>query len=225
MMDGRRRTSIRSSIKSSRGVAGGKKRFSAEVLAKFDELSSESELDVSQDESDAESQQTVEKSQHPSGLSNEQVQRFRDAYNIFDKDGDGGVSVHELAHVMRCLGQDASDEDVRRMFNEVDQDGSGEIDFDEFLEIMKNHVVGDGTKKLKNSSDFTEEDWAEAFTVFDLDGDGFITAEELGTVLANMGESLQTFELEEMVQEADSDNDGKLSLEDFVKVMAYGIEV
>ncbi|GBG33518.1 Calmodulin [Hondaea fermentalgiana] len=153
-------------------------------------------------------------------LSPEKVEHFRDAYNIFDKNGDGGVGITELGHVMRCLGLDPSDDEVRRMFDEVDVDGSGEISFEEFLEIMAEMSGESSTEKEPGQA----ENWAEAFKIFDLDGDGFVTAAELGKVLENMGEPLKDYELQEMIDEVDKDKDGKLNLEEFVHVMAHGLD-
>jgi calmodulin len=158
-------------------------------------------------------------------LSPEQIEHFRDAYDIFDKNGDGGVTVNELAHVMRCIGQEANDQEVRRMFSEVDRDGSGEISFEEFLEIMQMQLGSKATASSAASlrGEFTREDWAQAFKIFDLNGDGVIDPSELGTVLANMGEKLESFELLEMVQEVCTDESGKLSLDMFIDVMVKGI--
>jgi calmodulin len=158
-------------------------------------------------------------------LSPEQIEHFRDAYNIFDKNGDGGVTVNELAHVMRCIGQEANDQEVRRMFSEVDRDGSGEISFEEFLEIMQMQLGSKAaaSSEASRSGEFSREDWAQAFKIFDLNGDGFIDPSELGTVLANMGEKLESFELQEMVQEVCTDESGKLSLDMFIDVMVKGI--
>lgn len=48
---------------------------------------------------------------------------FRQAFKLFDKDGDGTVSTNELGVVMRSLGQKPTDEELHAMINEVDEDG------------------------------------------------------------------------------------------------------
>ena len=65
-------------------------------------------------------------------LTEEQKQEFRDVFSLFDKDGDGTVSTKELGVVMRALGQNPTDAEIAEMIKEVDTDGNGEVDFDEF---------------------------------------------------------------------------------------------
>merc|ERR1719337_561975 len=70
--------------------------------------------------------------------------------------------------------------ELQDMINEVDADGSGTIDFPEFLNLM--------AKKMKDTD--SEEEIKEAFKVFDKDGNGFISAAELRHVMTNLGEKL-----------------------------------
>merc|ERR1712151_1475996 len=95
------------------------------------------------------------------------------------------------------------------MINEVDADGNGTIDFPEFLSLM--------ARKMKDSD--TEEELIEAFKVFGRDGDGFISAGELRYSMTNLGEKLSDQEVDEMIREADLDNDGQINYDEFVKMM------
>lgn len=81
--------------------------------------------------------------------------------------------------------------------------GNGVIDFEEFLEMIV---------KEMNKTD-TEEEMREAFKIFDKSGNGFITAKELKHGMVYMGERLSDEEVEEMMREADSDGDGRISFE------------
>ena len=92
------------------------------------------------------------------------------------------------------------------MINEVDADGSGTIDFPEFLKMMANKI------KDENS----EEEIREAFQVFDKDGNGVVTPNELRNVLHHIGEKLTDEEIDEMINEADMDGDGTINYEEFV---------
>jgi calmodulin len=57
------------------------------------------------------------------------------------------------------------------------------------------------------------------YQVFDKDQRGFIEAKELRHVLTNIGEKLSTNEMEDMIKEADPDNDGKIQYEEFVRLL------
>ena len=109
---------------------------------------------------------------------------------------------------MQIHGFDPSEEEIRDMIRNVDKTNNGFIDFNEFLELM----IGQG----RNDAD----DTAQAFNVFDRDGDGLITAEELRLTMNNLGVPLTEKEVEAMVEEADSDGDGKIDFVEFKTLMA-----
>ena len=56
--------------------------------------------------------------------------RKREAFAVFDMDGNGYIDKHELKYVMRRLGENLSDEDLKAMFSEADINGDGLIDYD-----------------------------------------------------------------------------------------------
>ncbi|KAH7832522.1 putative Calmodulin [Monocercomonoides exilis] len=142
-------------------------------------------------------------------LTEEQIADYREAFSLFDKDGDGFITTKELGTVMRSLGQTPTEQELKDMIADVDADGSGTIDFPEFLVMM--------SKQLSNAD--TEEQLKEAFKVFDKDGNGFISAEELRSVMTSLGEKLTQQELEEMIKEADLNGDGQIDYKEFVKMM------
>lgn len=142
-------------------------------------------------------------------LTEDQIQEFREAFNLFDKDGDGRITTVELGVVMRSLGQKPTENELKDMIHEVDIDGNGTIDFSEFLTMMAN--------KLKDSD--KDDELREAFMVFDKDGNGFISAAELRHVMASLGERLTDKEVDEMIKEADLDGDGQVNYEEFVYMM------
>merc|ERR1739845_183330 len=69
-------------------------------------------------------------------LSQAQIDEFKQAFDIFDEDGGGDISTRELGRVMKLLGQNPTPQQLQQIVLEVDQDGSGTIDFDEFLIMM-----------------------------------------------------------------------------------------
>ncbi|BFG13976.1 calmodulin-like protein 11 isoform X2 [Prunus yedoensis var. nudiflora] len=142
-------------------------------------------------------------------LSEEQIVEFKEAFCLFDKDGDGCITVDELATVIRSLDQNPTEEELQDMISEVDVDGNGTIEFAEFLSLMAN--------KMKETD--AEEELKEAFKVFDKDQNGYISATELRHVMINLGEKLTDEEVEQMIKEADLDGDGQVNYDEFVKMM------
>ena len=142
-------------------------------------------------------------------LTEEQIAEFKEAFSLFDKDGDGTITTKELGTVMRSLGQNPTEAELQDMINEVDADGNGTIDFPEFLCMM--------SRKMKNTD--SEDELVEAFKVFDRDGSGFISVAELEHVMTNLSEKMTSEEIDEMIREADVDADGLLDYDSFVKMM------
>lgn len=64
-----------------------------------------------------------------------------------------------------------------------------------------------------------EEEMREAFQIFDSDGNGTISSDELRQIMANLGEKLTDEEIDDMVKEADIDGDGEINYEEFVQMM------
>lgn len=59
----------------------------------------------------------------PEGMSADMIEEFRDAFELFDKDGDGFVTAVELGTVMRSLGLEPTDEELDDLVREIDEDG------------------------------------------------------------------------------------------------------
>nr|BBB18807.1 calcium indicator protein GeNL(Ca2+)-440 [synthetic construct] len=142
-------------------------------------------------------------------LTEEQIAEFKEAFSLFDKDGDGTITTRELGTVMRSLGQNPTEAELQDMINEVDADGNGTIYFPEFLTMM--------ARKMKDTD--SEEEIREAFRVFDKDGNGYISAAQLRHVMTNLGVKLTDEEVDEMIREADIDGDGQVNYEEFEQMM------
>ena len=142
-------------------------------------------------------------------LTEDKINEFKEAFEIFDKDKDGYITTKELGDIMKNLGQTPSEAELQDMINEVDIDGNGTIDFKEFLGLM--------ARKMRDND--SEEELIEAFKVFDRDGNGLISNVELQHVMTSLGENVTLDEVDEMIKEADLDGDGYINYEEFVKMI------
>ena len=141
---------------------------------------------------------------------------------------------------MRALGFEPKKEEIQKMIADVDDDGSGSIEFDEFLKMM--------TQKILNRD--PKDEILKAFRLFDDDETGksdehFIQAicrvifmnnsspyqhsprpipgkisfKNLKRVAKELGERMTDEELQEMIDEADRDGDGEVNEEEFLRIM------
>ena len=132
----------------------------------------------------------------------------RASFDMYDRDGNGSISLLELREVLRNLGEKVTDDEINQIVRLADQDGDGEIDYDEFVELRR---------KLKGDE---KEDLRKAFNVFDQDGNGSISQVELKIVLDKIGIEMSETELKRTMSEADTDGDGEISFTEFVDVVS-----
>ncbi|CAK9826074.1 unnamed protein product [Anthophora retusa] len=149
-------------------------------------------------------------------ISKSQMKEFREAFKLFDKDGDGSITKEELGRVMRSLGQFARAEELRTMLQEIDIDGDGNVSFEEFVEIVSN--IG-ANETAPTDQDQEEQELRDAFRVFDKHNRGYITASDLRAVLQCLGEDLSEEEIEDMIKEVDVDGDGRIDFYEFVHAL------
>ena len=110
---------------------------------------------------------------------------------------------------MESLGFEAKNQTIYQMIKDIDKDGSGAIDFDEFLDMM--------TAKMAERD--PREEMLKAFKLFDDDETGKISFKNLKRVAKELGENMTDDEIAEMIEEADRDGDGEIGEEEFMRIM------
>eukprot|EP00940_MAST-03C_sp_MAST-3C-sp2_P000336 g336.t1 len=143
------------------------------------------------------------------GLSKEEIEEIREAFNLFDTDGSGSIDPRELKSAMQSLGFEAKNATIYQMIGDIDTDGSGSIDFEEFLDMM--------TAKMSDKD--SKADIQKVFNLFDDDKTGKITLKNLKRVAKELGETMSDAELNEMIERADTDEDGEINADEFYMIM------
>lgn len=110
---------------------------------------------------------------------------------------------------MRALGFDVKKQEVLNLMREYDREGSGQIEYHDFLEIM--------THKISERDPV--EEILKAFKLFDEDNTGRISLRNLRRVARELGENLSDDELQAMIDEFDKDGDGEISEQEFLNIM------
>lgn len=139
-------------------------------------------------------------------LTKEQLEMYKEAFEAFDKNGDGTISAKELGVVMRKFGHNPTEAELQDLIYEIDQDGNGEIDFQEFVYLIE--------KKVKDAE--TYERSLDAFRVFDKQSKGYLSLNELRNILLNVGEKLTQDEVDEMLRDLDVDENAELDYYSFL---------
>ncbi len=142
----------------------------------------------------------------------EQMAELEQVFKKFDVNGDGKISSSELGSIMGSLGHPATEEELEKMIREVDADGDGYIDLNEFVELNTKGV--DSDEALENLKD--------AFSVYDIDGNGVISAEELLKVMRSLGDECSLAECKKMISGVDRNGDGMISFDEFKVMMMMG---
>lgn len=119
------------------------------------------------------SQQQQQQTEHEE-MAHETKQEMMEIFKLFDLDNDGSITPDELKHAMNQQGLAPSDDELHRMIADVDLNGNGKVEFEEFLVMM--------SRKTKRLDDGDGIDIA--FQIFDTDKDGQISSHELKWVYA-----------------------------------------
>uniref|UniRef100_A0A803QQ48 EF-hand domain-containing protein n=1 Tax=Cannabis sativa TaxID=3483 RepID=A0A803QQ48_CANSA len=145
-------------------------------------------------------------------LQSDQLLQLKQIFARFDMDADGSLTHLELAALLRSLGLKPTGDQLHAMLANIDANGNGAIEFEELVQAILPDI---NDQVLVN-----QDQLLEVFRSFDRDGNGYITAAELAGSMAKMGHPLTFRELTEMMREADTNNDGVLSFNEFATIMA-----
>jgi len=145
-------------------------------------------------------------------LSESEIKKLRDIFISMDKNGDGSITISELKQAIEKSGLKEIPADLQQILEGIDSDGSGQIDYTEFLAATLD----------KKAYEKEEVLWS-AFRVFDANNDGNISKDELEKVLCSTNASAdERKEIAEVLKGNDTDGDGQISFEEFAAMMKKG---
>ncbi|XXG72223.1 hypothetical protein AAC387_Pa07g1370 [Persea americana] len=128
-------------------------------------------------------------------------------FSTIDRNGDGHVSVDELSQLLSRLGVSTSLDELEEIA------GGTRLNLQEFISFYESIYTRD-------DGDDGENDLVEAFRVFDLNGDGFISCGELHSVLSRLGMWVENEgDCARMIGEFDTNLDGQIDLKEFKNMM------
>merc|ERR1712072_464935 len=134
---------------------------------------------------------------------------IKEASELFDADNSGMIDATELKGAMEALGFKPKREEIKKMLLDIDKDGNGTIEAAEFEQLM--------TAKLSDKD--LKDDMIKAFGLFDDDSTGKITSKNLKRVAAELGETVSDEEIKEMLVMGDTDGDGEINQDEFIRIM------
>ncbi|KAK1412475.1 hypothetical protein QVD17_33759 [Tagetes erecta] len=158
--------------------------------------------------------------------------RLRRIFDLFDTNHDELITVDELSRALILLGLDTNINQLDSIIKTFIQDGNTGLTFDDFQDLHKeiddlffrlddnnDSCNDDGDSKVQDRKE--ETDLTEAFKVFDEDGDGYISAKELQTVLMKLGfaEGNEIKRVEMMISSVDRNHDGRVDFIEFKEMM------
>lgn len=142
-------------------------------------------------------------------LTTEQIAEIKETFSLFDKSGGGSITLDEMAIIIRALGQTPTESEIEEMKRQADPDGTGSVDFPEFLSIFARF----------QKDPVTEQEILNAFDELDESKKGLITIKKLRHLMSTCAEVMSEEEIEKMVQYASPDQDGNINYRDFVRLM------
>ncbi|CAL4913520.1 unnamed protein product [Urochloa decumbens] len=150
--------------------------------------------------------------QQQSRLDDDQLAELREIFRSFDRNADGSLTQLELGSLLRSLGLTPSTDQLDALITRADTNSNGLVEFSEFVALVAPDLLAD-------RSPYSEDQIRRLFTIFDRDGNGFITAAELAHSMAKLGHALTVKELTGMIKEADTDGDGRINFQEFSRAI------
>ncbi|KAK7091647.1 uncharacterized protein [Littorina saxatilis] len=144
-------------------------------------------------------------------MTEEQLKGIKASFSKIDKNSDGRISVTELMRAQQALGANPTRKEVAKMIKEVDDNDSGFIELNEYIELMSEKV---------GMLEYQKQQMKAAFHHVDKDGSGKLSRDELRQFLtSHYGEPLTEDEFNYVMGDMDQDGDGQIDIDEFCNLL------
>lgn len=150
-------------------------------------------------------------------LDKDQLNLLKRAFDAFAQ-GKSFIEASMVGGILQMLGHDLTPARLDEIIKEVDADGSGELEFEEFVQLAAQFLSEDEVEDAAAM----EAELKEAFRLYDKEGNGYITTDVLREILKELDDKISAEDLDMMIAEIDSDGSGTVDFDEFMEVMTGG---
>jgi len=144
-------------------------------------------------------------------LTEQDIYELHDAFDIFDINCDGNISIDKLSSLLFSLKQYITKEELNNILKEEGLDKSETIDFNQFLKILGNKV----NQKIIDEDEYLRN----LFDTMDRNKNGVISLHELRYIVLHSNEEISEEDIELFMESVDQDKDGFISYNEFLSIM------
>jgi len=147
------------------------------------------------------------------GLEKDEIKVLKICFGMFDVKKVDFLSADDLDDILRAMGFRPSAEELKEILEEIDEDGSGEIEFGEFCQLCAKFLIEEPDEETM------KRELKEAFRVYDKEANGFITTGVLRDIIAELDTRLSSEDLDGIIEEIDEDGSGTMDFDEFCQMM------
>merc|ERR1739846_53106 len=147
------------------------------------------------------------------GLAADEIKCLKTCFDLFDTKKVDFLSADDLGEIMRAMGFRPTEDELKELLLEIDEDGSGEIEFGEFCQLCATFLVEDPDIETM------KRELKDAVRIYDKEGQGYITTETLRGLISELLAPLTGEELDGIIEELDEDGSGTMDFDEFCEMM------
>merc|ERR1712127_437570 len=146
------------------------------------------------------------------GLRKDQVIVLKKCFDGF-ADEEGAIPADNVGSILSMMGMKVKASALKEIIEDIDEDGSGLLEFGEFCQLAAKFLVEEDEEALK-------KELKEAFRIYDKECNGYISTDTLKEILRELDNKLTDEDILNIIEEVDEDGSGTLDFDEFMEMMA-----